>query len=210
MNKLYAIFGGNFDPIHYGHILSVNNLAKEISINHIIFLPNNNPPHREKTKTSIIDRINMIKIAIKKNTLFKISYLETKKKQIFYTINTLKKIRKNIGFSASLCLIIGQDHLQHLHLWKDWQEILRFSHLLILPRICKNINYTLEKWIQSHIVSNYSLLHEQSSGLIYFSNINRINISSTIIRYNYLNGISCNQLLPDSVNQYILSKKLYF
>jgi len=135
MKKLYAIFGGNFNPIHYGHIYSSERLSKEISISKIIFLPNNNPPHRKKTKTSIIDRIKMIKLAINDNPLFQISYLETKKKHIFYTVETLKKIRMNIGISQSLCLIIGEDNLQNLYLWKDWKKILLYSHLLICPRI---------------------------------------------------------------------------
>lgn len=210
MKKLYAIFGGNFDPIHYGHIYSSEKLSKEIFIKKIIFLPNNNPPHREKTKTSIIDRIKMIKLAINKNPLFQISYLETKKKQIFYTIDTLKKIRIKIGYLQSLCFIIGEDNLQNLYLWKNWKDILLYSHLLICPRKhIKKKNYKLEKWISSHLVRDFNLLHKKSCGLIFFSNIDTINISSSEIRKHYFNGIKSYELVPDLVNQYILSKKLY-
>lgn len=137
MKKLYAIFGGNFDPIHYGHLCMAQNLANEICIEKIIFLPNNNPPHREKSKTSIIDRLKMIKMAINNNALFKISYLETKKIKCFYTIDTLKKIRKIIGYSRPLCFIIGEDNLQNFNLWKDWENILSYSHLLVCPRTHK-------------------------------------------------------------------------
>lgn len=210
MKKLYAIFGGNFDPIHYGHIYSSEKLLKEISIKKIIFLPNNNPPHRKNTKTSIVDRIKMIKLAINKNSLFQISYLETKKKQIFYTIDTLKKIRIQIGLLQSLCFIIGEDNLQNLHLWKNWKEILSYSHLLICPRIhIKKNNYELENWINSHVTKDFNLLHQKSYGLIFFSKIDTMNISSSKIRKNYFNGKSCYKLLPDLVNQYILSKNLY-
>lgn len=83
MNEIYAIFGGNFDPIHYGHIHSAEKIAKEIPIKKIILLPNNNPPHRSKTKTSLQDKLKMIEYAIKNNNLFKISLLETKKKKNF-------------------------------------------------------------------------------------------------------------------------------
>jgi nicotinate-nucleotide adenylyltransferase len=134
MKKLHAIFGGNFDPIHYGHLYSAQNLAKEISIEKIIFLPNKNPPHREKSKTSIIDKLKMIKIAIHGYALFQISYLETKQKNFFYTIDTLKKIREKIGYVRPLCFIIGEDNLQYFNLWKDWEKILSYSHLLICPR----------------------------------------------------------------------------
>jgi len=134
MKKLYAIFGGNFDPIHYGHLYLAKNLAQEISIEKIIFLPNKNPPHREKSKTSIVDKVKMIKFAINNYRLFQISYLETKKMRFFYTIDTLKKIRKKIGHSRPLCFIIGEDNLKSFNLWKDWKKILFYSHLLICPR----------------------------------------------------------------------------
>ena len=81
MKEIYAIFGGNFDPIHYGHILSAEKLAKEISIKKIILLPNQNPPHRIQTKTSLIHKLKMIEYAIKDNNLFEISLLETTKKK---------------------------------------------------------------------------------------------------------------------------------
>ena len=81
MQEIYAIFGGTFDPIHYGHIRSAENLAKEIEIKKIILLPNHNPPHRYKTKTSLKDKLKMIQYAIKDNNLFEISLLETTKKK---------------------------------------------------------------------------------------------------------------------------------
>jgi len=134
MKKLHAIFGGNFDPIHYGHIHTAEKLAQEINIEKIIFLPNNYPPHRKVTETSIIDKIKMIKLAINHSSLFQISYLETKKNNFYYTIDTLTKIRKKIGYLRPLCFIIGEDNLQNLYLWKDWQKIILCAHLLICPR----------------------------------------------------------------------------
>jgi len=134
MKKLHVIFGGNFDPIHYGHIYSAEKLAQKLSIKKIILLPNNNPPHRDQTKTSITDKINMIKLAIRHHSLFEVSYLETERKHIFFTIDTLKKIRKKIGFVQSLCFIIGEDNFYKFTLWKDWKTILSYSHLLICPR----------------------------------------------------------------------------
>ncbi|MCU4136791.1 nicotinate-nucleotide adenylyltransferase [Buchnera aphidicola (Sitobion miscanthi)] len=210
MKKLHAIFGGNFDPIHYGHIYLAKKLAKELSIEKIIFLPNNYPPHRERTQTSIIDKIKMIKLAIHDNPLFQISYLEAKKNKLFYTIDTLKKIRKEISFLRPLCFIIGEDNLQKIYLWKDWKKILLYSHLLICRRKHKKkYHHELEQWINSNITYNVNFLHQKSSGFIFFSNIPLINISSTTVRNNYSIGKSSNLLLPSIINNYILSKKLY-
>lgn len=95
MKEIYAILGGNFDPIHYGHILSAEKLAKEISIKKIILLPNQNPPHRSKTKTPLKHKLKMMEYAIKNNNLFEISLLETKKKNFLYCRNIKKNKIKN-------------------------------------------------------------------------------------------------------------------
>ncbi|AWI49532.1 nicotinate-nucleotide adenylyltransferase [Buchnera aphidicola] len=210
MKEIYAIFGGNFDPIHYGHIISAEKLSREISIKKIILLPNYGPPHRSKTKTSIIDRLKMIKFAIKDNKLFTISYLETKKNTTFYTIETLKKIRKKIGYLQPLCFIIGEDNLNNLNIWKDWKKILSLSHLLICPRIhIKKSNPKLKKWISDHTTKNSNLLHKKPFGFIFFSKMSMLNISSTAIRKSYYEGKSACGLLPSKIDKYILSKNLY-
>lgn len=209
MKEIYAIFGGNFDPIHYGHILSAENLAKEISIKKIILLPNQNPPHRSKTKTSLKHKIKMIEYAIKDNNLFEISLLETTKKK-FYTIDTLKKIRLKIGFLKPLCFIIGEDNLNNLNLWKNWKEILSYVHLLILPRhTIKKNNDELKKWIFLHTIKNKIYLHQKPFGFIFFSSIPSIKISSTQIRQNFNNGKSSRKFLPIEVEKYIFLKNLY-
>lgn len=210
MKKLYAIFGGNFDPIHLGHIQLSQKLAQEISLKKIIFLPNKNPPHKNTTKTCIIERIKMINLAIKKNPLFSISLLETKQEKIFYTVDTLKKIRNKIGFSKHLCFMMGEDNLKYLHTWKNWKDILLYCHLLIFPRVDSKINnYQLKKWVEYYKIKNSNLLYQKSYGFIFFSNINPINISSTQIRNNYFKGKNNDNLLPSIVNKYILLKKLY-
>ncbi|CAL4326502.1 Nicotinate-nucleotide adenylyltransferase [Buchnera aphidicola (Brachycaudus tragopogonis)] len=210
MKKLHAIFGGNFDPIHYGHIYSAEKLAQRLSIEKIILLPNNNPPHRAQTKTSIIDKINMIKLAVYDNSLFEVSYLEIERKHVFFTVDTLKKIRKKIGFLQSLCFIIGEDNLQSFNLWKDWKKILLYSHLLICPRKYKKKNYSLTQWINSHITRDANILHQKPFGYIFFSDIETINISSSQIRENYFSGKSSYGLLPPMVHKYIILKKLYY
>ncbi|QLL40807.1 nicotinate-nucleotide adenylyltransferase [Buchnera aphidicola (Aphis craccivore)] len=209
MKEIYAILGGNFDPIHYGHILSAEKLAKEISIKKIILLPNQNPPHRSKTKTPLKHKLKMMEYAIKNNNLFEISLLETKKK-IFYTVETLKKIRSKIGFAKSLCFIIGEDNLNNLNFWKNWKEILLYVHLLILPRNgIKKYDNELKKWVSLHTIKNKIHLHKKSFGYIFFSSIPSIKISSTQIRKNFADGKSSRKFIPIEVEKYIFLKNLY-
>jgi nicotinate-nucleotide adenylyltransferase len=208
MSSLYGILGGTFDPIHYGHILPAQLLAKEISLKNIILLPNYNPLYRKKSITCIKKRLKMIKIAIRKESLFKISTLEIKEK-IFYTVDTLKYIRKKIGYNKPLCFIIGEDNLTFINQWKNWNTLLHFCHLLIFKRTVDNKNKmipTIEKWIKKHTIKNYHLLHQYPSGLIFFSNTSYVQISSTNIRNNYKQGKKSTDLLPIGVEQYIKKK----
>lgn len=109
-----------------------------------------------------------------------------------------------------MCFIIGEDNLNNLNLWKNWKKILLYTHLLIIPRqhIDTN-NHELKKWIILHTTKNKNSLHQQAFGLIFFSSIPPIQISSTQIRKNFSSGKSVNGFLPISVEKYIFLKKLY-
>lgn len=209
MKEIYAVFGGNFDPIHYGHIISAERLAKEILIKKIILLPNRNPPHRSKTPTSLKHKLKMIEYVIKNNNLFELSLLETKKK-VSYTIETLQKIRSKIGFLQPLCFIIGEDNLNNLNIWKNWKEILSYAHLLILPRkSIKKYNKELQEWITLHTIKNKKYLRKKPCGFIFFSSIPFIKISSTQIRKNFNTSENLHKFLPIEVEKYIFEKHLY-
>ncbi|XBC42689.1 MAG: adenylyltransferase/cytidyltransferase family protein [Buchnera aphidicola (Kaburagia rhusicola ensigallis)] len=80
MTSLYAILGGTFNPIHYGHIVTAEILAKKIRLNTITLLPNYTSLHQSKLNIATEHRIQMIKLAVKNKPLFKINYLEIKKK----------------------------------------------------------------------------------------------------------------------------------
>ncbi|XBC37545.1 MAG: hypothetical protein U0T58_02040 [Buchnera aphidicola (Meitanaphis elongallis)] len=81
MNSLYAVLGGTFNPIHYGHIITSEALAKKIFLEKIILLPNYTNLYRP-SNILIKHKINMIKLAIKDKPLFQINYLEIKKKYL--------------------------------------------------------------------------------------------------------------------------------
>lgn len=109
-----------------------------------------------------------------------------------------------------MCFIIGEDNLNNLNFWKNWKEILLYTHLLIIPRkSIKQKNDELEKWISSHTIKNKNYLLKKPYGFIFFSSISPIRISSTQIRKNLTNGKSLHKLVPIEVEKYIFLKKLY-
>ncbi|MXP67551.1 nicotinate-nucleotide adenylyltransferase [Pantoea sp. Aalb] len=213
MFKMHALFGGTFDPIHYGHLRSIESLAKQLCLNKITFLPNNIPPHRPNPKANPHQRIEMLRYAITNNRLFDIDTRE-----IFnnttpsWTVTTLKVLRAELGCKESLGFIVGKDALLTLEKWYDWQELLSLCHLLVCKRPGYTIhmsNINMQKWLHKHIAYNIQQIHQTPAGYIWLADTPCFNISSTEIRNRYYNKLSCTNLLPDSVINYINYVGLY-
>ncbi|CAL4324529.1 Nicotinate-nucleotide adenylyltransferase [Buchnera aphidicola (Neophyllaphis podocarpi)] len=211
-NTLNIILGGTFDPIHYGHLNISKTLAKELQSKKITLIPNKKSLNKIKSTASIKHRLKMIKLAIKNNKMFNLNYLEIKSNNTFYTIDTLKKIRKEIGYKKSLAFIIGEDNLIELYKWHKWKKILKISHLIVYRRkiINKKNKIFFEKKITPYITNKKNMLTNHAFGLIFISNAPFINLSSTQIRKNIKEGISCNNMLPKKVLNYINKKNIYF
>ena len=212
---LTALFGGTFDPIHYGHLRPALALAKEVGLTKINLLPNRIPPHKPQPEANTEQRLAMLQLAIADYSLFSVDTRELEPKltnQPSFTIDTLKLWRQQNGTQQSLAFIMGQDSLLGLPTWKEWQKLLNYCHLLI----CKRPGYAqtscdskLQQWIYQHQTQNSQTLHQCPNGYIYFANTPLEAISATEIRQNIDDPQSCKKLLPPKVWQYIHEHRLY-
>ncbi|WMY96922.1 MAG: nicotinate-nucleotide adenylyltransferase [Arsenophonus sp.] len=212
IQNITAIFGGTFDPIHYGHLIPATQLAKEIGLKKIILLPNYLPTYRPKTVANIQQRIEMLKLAIKNKPLFTIDFREINHKIPSYTIRTLISFRKEIGWKKPLAYIIGQDSLLSISTWFNWKEILNLCHLIVCTRSKNKIyfsNKIMQKWLEDHQIYNPKILKYQASNTIYLFKNFILNISATKIRQRKNNKQSCKNMLPESVSNYIDKNNLY-
>ncbi|KES17427.1 nicotinate-nucleotide adenylyltransferase [Gilliamella apicola] len=212
---LTALFGGTFDPIHYGHLRPALALAKEIGLSSISLLPNRIPPHKPQPGTTTEQRLAMLKLAIADYPFFTIDTRELQPQLIdqpSFTIDTLKAWREQNGAQSALAFIMGQDSLLSLPTWKEWQKLVDYCHLLI----CKRPGYAqptfeinLQTWINQHQTKDIQALHHSPNGYIYFANTPLEAISATEIRQNIDDPQSCKKLLPAKVWQYIHEYGLY-
>lgn len=111
MKSLQALFGGTFDPVHYGHLKPVEILANLIGLSRVIIMPNNVPPHRAQPEASGEQRKRMVELAIADKPLFSTDERELKRDTASYTAQTLKEWREEQGPNVPLAFIIGQDSL---------------------------------------------------------------------------------------------------
>ncbi|MGP1930620.1 MAG: nicotinate-nucleotide adenylyltransferase [Arsenophonus sp. ET-YP4-MAG3] len=211
-SSIQALFGGTFDPIHYGHLLSAEALAKKIGLEQIVLLPNYIPTHRQQPKATIQQRLTMIRLAIKNNPLFSIDTRELKSTIPLHTIEILISLRQQIGYQKPLAFIIGQDSLLSINTWFNWKKILNLCHLLVCSRPNYN-NYfstlSMQQWLKNHQIYDPKILNYESCGTIYLANTPLLNISATEIRERKRNRKSCKDILPAEVLRYINKYYLY-
>lgn len=212
MNQLQALFGGTFDPIHYGHLKPVEALANQIGLTRVIIMPNNVPPHRPQPEATSEQRKQMVQRAISDKPLFSLDERELKRETPSYTAQTLQEWREEQGTARPLAFIIGQDSLLNFPTWHQYETILHNSHLIV----CRRPGYPLamreekdQLWLETHLTHNANDLHTLPCGKIYLAETPWFNISATLIRDRLKNGENCDDLLPTSVLAYINQHGLY-
>ncbi|MFK3662513.1 nicotinate-nucleotide adenylyltransferase [Scandinavium sp. NPDC088450] len=212
MTALKAIYGGTFDPVHYGHLKPVEILANLIGLAKVVIMPNNVPPHRPQPEATSAQRKEMLQLAIADKPLFELDERELKRDTPSYTSETLKAWRQEAGPAQPLAFIIGQDSLINFPTWHDYQSILGNTHLLV----CRRPGYPMamkeeqhQHWLDAHLTHRADDLHDSPSGKIYLAETPWFDISATLIRERLQKGESCAEMLPEAVLAYIHQHGLY-
>ena len=190
MSKV-GIFGGTFDPIHLGHLITAQSVKELRNLEKIIFIPAFISPHKSDAKTSSPeDRLNMIKLAVDGIPFFDYSDIEVKKGGVSYSIDTLRELKKHY---SELELLIGYDNIFSFHTWKEPDEILNLAKIIVLKRKSSHPPQFEDKYYHQAV----------------FVQTRGIEISATDIRERVRNGLPINFLVPPSVMKYIYKNKLY-
>ena len=186
-----GIYGGTFDPIHNGHLITAMAVKELRNLDKIIFIPSYTAPHKIGVeRSSSAHRIEMIKGAIKGIPFFDYSTFEIDKKGVSYTIDTLRQLKNEYD---SIELIIGYDNLLDFKNWKEPDEIFTLVKVVALQR--KVISEPVEKdrfYYAAELI-----------------NTPAIDINATEIRKRVRENKPINFLVPESVMEYIYKKNLY-
>ena len=186
-----GVFGGTFDPVHFGHLITAVAVKEIRGLDKIIFIPSFIAPHKISILSSSPGhRLEMLKRAIKGIPWFDYSDFEIKKEGVSYTIDTIKFLKNTY---ENIELIIGYDNLLEFNTWKDPGEILKMIKLVVLKRKVPNEPKEKDKfYYSSEIIETPT-----------------IEISATSIRERVRNNLPINFLVPDVVMEYINQFNLY-
>jgi len=197
---MIGIFGGSFDPVHLGHLKTAKSIKKELNFERLFLLPCHDPVHKNSLHYSPKQRLEMLNLAIKDYPSLEIDTREIDREGNSYMIDTLADLTEEFK-GKTICLIIGMDSFLSFKTWKKWDEFARLVHLIILPR---NTDGLVEKNLETFdLALDKSDLNISSSGLLYFSNSELIDISSTDIRGKIASNQNLDGLMPSSVIKFL-------
>lgn len=209
---LIGILGGTFNPIHHGHLRMAQELADNLNMQEVRFIPSANPPHKPAPKVSAEQRAEMVQLAIQNNPLFKLDKLELARTGPSYTIDTLESLFHQNEENA-LCLIMGTDAFLSLDTWHRWNELMKYCHIILVQRPANQqqvaLNQTLTTFLEEHYTEDLSSLNIQRSGFISMQKITALTISSSLIRELINSKKSIHYLTPSGVEKYIHKHHLY-
>lgn len=195
-----GIFGGTFNPVHYGHLLVAENALYQFGLETVIFLPTGISPHKPFMGNEMCDhRCRMLDLAIHGNSHFTVSRMEIDHPETSYTYRTLEKI-KNEYPGAELFFILGADALTDFEKWRHPEQICSQASILAAVRGNMEKEQTDEQ---------ISYLNEKFGEKFFRLESPNFSVCSNEIRCRVQNGATVRYMLPEAVEQYIYDHHLY-
>ncbi|MBF0714124.1 nicotinate (nicotinamide) nucleotide adenylyltransferase [Gemella sp. GH3] len=196
MEKI-VLYGGTFDPIHIGHLITATNALESLQANKVIFIPSNiTPLKNNKVIASNKDRYNMIEVSIKSNNNFEVSDYEITNSGTSYTYNTVNYFKK-LYPNSKIYFIIGTDRVIDLQQWYKINDLARLVTFVFVARDNQIIEDIVEK----------NKFYNSIEYIILKNPI--IDLSSTLVRDKVKNNLSINYIVEKNCATYIKEMNLY-
>jgi len=216
--KKIALFGGTFNPVHYGHLRLAEEVREGLEFEKVVFVPAAIPPHKGGSDTIAAEkRLEMTGLAIKGNPGFEVSDIEVRRGGPSYTVETLRKFHAD-GHGGdkdiSISLIIGADSFNDITTWCEYEEILTLASLIVVERPHTPVKKIAEVLPESiarkfrYDSETEAYISGYKTSITYLS-ATLMAISSSEIRQRVMEGLSIRYLLPPAVARYIIDNNLY-
>ncbi len=208
--KPIGVFGGTFDPIHYGHLRTAFEMLQALRFDEVRFMPCGKPPHRGESIAHAELRLEMVRVATNGQPGFIVDDRELRRDGPSYSVDTLATLREEFP-NQSLGLIIGMDAFLGLPKWHHWRKILQLAHIVVAHRPgwrAPDIG-PLGDMLAERGTHRVNDLHQTISGHIYIHDVTQLEISSGEIRELIGLGRDPRFLIPDGVHELIEQSGCY-
>ena len=208
MPRIIGVFGGTFDPVHNGHVVTISELLEKLPFEKILVIPNFQPPHRENPQVSYKHRYEMASLAFKDISKTKVDSREYLREGPSYAIKTVKEVMSEEE-GARVVMIVGSDSFVGIHSWYIWKELINMVDFGIMKRpdmpLSKNKkakDLVNAEWFKKD-------LFEDSQLNIFEIEVTPFKISSSSIREKIVKGKKIDHLVNTLVEEYIKEHGLY-
>lgn len=134
MNRKIGLYGGSFDPVHWGHLLAAQAAYEEMSLDKLIFIPAAHSPFKPSSQPlAPAQRARLLRLALAGRAEFEVCERELRRGGVSFTIDTVKKFASEYP-SARLTCLIGTDHLETLPQWKEAEALAEKVDFAVIPR----------------------------------------------------------------------------
>jgi nicotinate-nucleotide adenylyltransferase len=208
--RCIGMFGGTFDPIHYGHLRTALEIQTRLDLAQVRFVPCNQPPTEKAPLLSARDRFSMVAAAIESEPGFVADRRELDRPGVSYTAETLASLRAEWP-QTPIAMIVGMDAFLSLTTWYRWQAILDLAHIVVAHRPGWQVpdEGELARLIEARRAPTVESLHRRRAGLIQIEAVTQLEISSTELRRSISLGIDPKYLVPPAVRALILATECY-
>jgi nicotinate-nucleotide adenylyltransferase len=197
-----GVFGGTFDPIHFGHLILAEQAREQARLDQVWFIPAARPPHKPEGALSRFDqRCEMLSLAIAGNEFFRVLGLEEERPGPSYTVDTLAELHRREP-NADFWLLIGSDTLMDLGSWHEKQRLPQLAGLLVMQRPAHPMPAVAQVRQELNLAASVELRMDTLE-------VPQIDISSRDLRRRAAAGLSLRYFLPRAVEVYIREKHLY-
>jgi len=199
-----GLFGGSFNPIHFGHLITARSVAEQLGHARIMLIPASVPPHKQHAALAAPEhRLEMARRAVAGDPLFEVSDMELRRAGPSYTFDTVTALRARFGDAATFDWIIGADTLPELITWHRISELVRIVQFVTMVRPGQPPRdlETLRACVGDAAFDGL-LAHRLTTPAV--------EISATDLRGRVARGDSIRYCCPDSVIDYIQAQKLYW
>ncbi|APV49007.1 hypothetical protein BWI17_04515 [Betaproteobacteria bacterium GR16-43] len=210
-----GLFGGTFDPIHFGHLRLATELAEGFGLEKVVFLPAGLPYHRGRDSHATNEqRLTMVKLATQRDSRFDVDDRELKRDGPTYTYDTLWEYRQERGADQPIVFLIGSDAFAQINTWHKWQSLFGLAHFAVAIRADDAAWQSkgpgaFPPEVGPRVTLNRRELLASPAGKVMTFSMTPLAISSTAIKNLAHDGASIRYLTPDPVAEYIRSHKLY-
>ena len=216
MTERVGIFGGTFNPIHVGHLRAAEEVAEQLGLWRVLFVPAADPPLKRDDGQALApaaDRLAWVAAAIRDNPRFEVSASELEREGLSYTVDTLQALGAELA-PAELVFVIGQDAFVDLDSWRQPELLPTLADFAVVTRPPGGGN--LPDWLPSSLAASceiasdgQSARHRETGRWIRRLTISALDVSATDVRNRLREGRSVRYLVPDAAREAVEKSLAY-